>query len=330
MATPAQDEFEALVSSKDRTSTHPEDAFDDTTTLAPSTISMSTTTAPSVRIAKKSLRSRNSNTSKYPYRDSSDEDEEPEPQGKKNAYYLPKSYQYDAMTGPKGVIADAQAFEKEKNGGRNHSFDRTKELALPRAQWNGSEPPRRKSQNENAKSSGSENDEDLNSDDDSDEVRTWKAKRRREIEMQAIRRGRLNRQYGTVEVVDGMRFLEAIERAGRGAVVVVYIYDDQVRRVPCVCLSQKNLLMRCFFVQSGLSDAFLSHLVPIAADHSQVQFIALHCAEAEIDAAAVPAILAYRNGEKFADLMPLVDEVSLTRNVVTNLEAALQRYDAFQ
>ncbi|KAI9720993.1 MAG: hypothetical protein M1828_005465 [Chrysothrix sp. TS-e1954] len=301
MATPAQDEFDALVSSKDHPSSHPEDAFDDTTTLAPSTISMSTTTATSVKTNKKSLRSRNTNTSKFPYRDSSDEDEEPEPQAKKNAYYLPKQYQHDAMTGPKGVIADAQAFEREKNGGRNHSFDRTKELALPRAQWNGSQPPRRKSQNENAKSS--ESDEEENSDDDSDEVRGWKAKRKREIEMQAIRRGRLNREYGTVEVVDGMRFLEAIERAGRGAVVVVYIYDDQ----------------------SNLSDAYLSHLVPIAADHTHIQFIALHCEEAEIDAAAVPAILAYRNGEKFADLMPLVDEVSFTRNVVSNLEEALQR-----
>jgi len=44
---------------------------------------------------------------------------------------------------------------------------------------------------------------------------------------------------------------------------------------------------------------------------------------AEIDLLVVPAILAYRGGEKFADLMPLADEVPFTCNVVTNLEEAL-------
>ena len=45
-----------------------------------------------------------------------------------------------------------------------------------------------------------------------------------------------------------------------------------------------------------------------------------------MEPAGVPALIAYRNGDKFADLVPLVDEVPFTCNVVTNLEMALQRY----
>lgn len=41
--------------------------------------------------------------------------------------------------------------------------------------------------------------------------------------------------------------------------------------------------------------------------------------------AGVPAILAYRGGEKFTDIVPLTDEVPFTCNVVTNLEGALRR-----
>lgn len=44
-----------------------------------------------------------------------------------------------------------------------------------------------------------------------------------------------------------------------------------------------------------------------------------------MDHAGVPAVLAYRGGEKFADLIPLMDEVPFTCNVVTNLEEALIR-----
>ena len=42
--------------------------------------------------------------------------------------------------------------------------------------------------------------------------------------------------------------------------------------------------------------------------------------------AGIPAILAYRGGEKFVDMVPLMDEVPFTCNVVTNLEEALKRY----
>lgn len=72
--------------------------------------------------------------------------------------------------------------------------------------------------------------------------------------------------------------------------------------------------------------AYLSHLQTLAGKHTNTRFIALDYEEAEFEYAGVPALLAYRNGDKFAGLVPLRDEVPFTCNVVTNLEEALKRY----
>jgi len=56
-----------------------------------------------------------------------------------------------------------------------------------------------------------------------------------------------------------------------------------------------------------------------------VRFIALDFEEAEFEHAGVPALLAYKDGNKFAGLVPLRDEVPFTCNVVTNLEEAMKR-----
>lgn len=136
------------------------------------------------------------------------------------------------MTGPKGVIADAQAFEREKRGKRSSDFKRTMELALPRAQsYGGAEsgPSSRKgSASEDAEASGAG---DGSSDDEA--VRAWRARRLDEMRVKSERRtgGSMRRDpyHGTFENVRPDRFLEAIETAGRGAVVIVYIFDDEVR-----------------------------------------------------------------------------------------------------
>jgi len=47
----------------------------------------------------------------------------------------------------------------------------------------------------------------------------------------------------------------------------------------------------------------------IAKKHATVRFIKLHYEEAEMEVAGVPAVLAYRNGDKFAGLVPLMDEL---------------------
>ena len=47
----------------------------------------------------------------------------------------------------------------------------------------------------------------------------------------------------------------------------------------------------------------------LARTHTSTRFIKMHFEEAEMEAAGVPALLAYRGGNKFAGLVPLVDEI---------------------
>lgn len=54
-------------------------------------------------------------------------------------------------------------------------------------------------------------------------------------------------------------------------------------------------------------------------------FIALHYEEAEMEHAGVPALLAYRNGDQFASLTPLKDEVPLSATALARLEEVLRR-----
>lgn len=78
--------------------------------------------------------------------------------------------------------------------------------------------------------------------------------------------------------------------------------------------------------QSPISNSYQSHLGTLASKYSNARFVALDYEEAEFEHAGVPALLAYRDGVKFADLVPLRDEVPFTCNVVTNMEEALKRY----
>lgn len=58
-----------------------------------------------------------------------------------------------------------------------------------------------------------------------------------------------------------------------------------------------------------------------------IKFVKLRYQEAEMEPAGVPALLAYRNGEKFAGLVPLVDEIPDDADLSeTTLEVMLQRW----
>lgn len=241
MSNPAQEEFDALVSrnSKHSSSKHRYDNdsdLDDASTLAPSSIHSSTlshskpgkhASSRSMRSARsgKSIRSNKSTSGNSFYQDSSDEDTPEEPK-KPSTYYLPQSYHREAMTGPKGVIADAAAFEQEKRGGRNNDqFSRTRDLALPKVQRHGgvSPGPGRKGSDDARALDG------IDEDSENEALVRWREQRVRELKgamHNGARGGR--KKYGVLETVDGMGFLEAVEKAGRGATVVVYIYDDQV------------------------------------------------------------------------------------------------------
>jgi hypothetical protein len=65
----------------------------------------------------------------------------------------------------------------------------------------------------------------------------------------------------------------------------------------------------------------------LARDHQSVRFVKLHHEAAEIDIAGIPAILAYRNGDMFKSMMPLVDEIPDDQELsAESLLAAMKRH----
>jgi hypothetical protein len=56
--------------------------------------------------------------------------------------------------------------------------------------------------------------------------------------------------------------------------------------------------------------------------------VKLHFEDAQMEPAGVPALLAYRGGEKFAGLVPIIDELPDDAELSsTVIETVLKRYD---
>ncbi|KAK3113530.1 hypothetical protein LTR53_009108, partial [Teratosphaeriaceae sp. CCFEE 6253] len=87
--------------------------------------------------------------------------------------------------------------------------------------------------------------------------------------------------------VDGEGYLDAVDKSPADTVVVVYIYDDE----------------------SDISSAIESCLLQLARRHVEVRFVKLYYVDAEMEPAGVPALLAYRGGDKFAGLVPIINEI---------------------
>jgi hypothetical protein len=65
----------------------------------------------------------------------------------------------------------------------------------------------------------------------------------------------------------------------------------------------------------------------LARIHNSTRFVKLHYVEAEMEVAGVPALLAYKGGEKFAGLVPVMDEIPDEEELsARSLGAVLQRY----
>ncbi|KAJ4356690.1 uncharacterized protein N0V89_004726 [Didymosphaeria variabile] len=170
-----------------------------------------------------------------------------------NNYHVP-SIRSEANTGPKGVIADAAAFEKAKKQARRFTWKRD--------------------QQPTSYTVTAYHDEKLSSDDEEDGfMKQWREARRR--------------IYGNMPGVDGEGFLEAIEKVARDTVVVVFIYDDT----------------------SEISAMVEEQMREVARRNDTTRFVKLHYEDAEMEVAGVPAVIAYRNSDKFAGLVPLMDEL---------------------
>ena len=139
------------------------------------------------------------------------------------ATYLSNTTQFDANTGPKGVIADARSFETAKK----RSFRQTLYAftdATPLKKLNVSNREKSKSPSP-----------DLSADEEEDDfMRTWRQKRLDELstmkqEIRTRRQSPSKRRYGSLVAVDPAGYLDAVEKVGAETVVVVLIYDDEVR-----------------------------------------------------------------------------------------------------
>lgn len=199
MSTPAQDEFNAFVSNQQAPSTsHPEDAGsssdNDSTTLAPSR-----SDAPQRAGSMPSI-----------------------------TYTLPTTTSFNANTGPKGVIADARSFETAKKRSFRqtlHAFSNG--TAFSRNKTGACDFSREKSPSP-----------DISADDDDDEfMRIWRQNRLDELasmksEVMTKRRSPSKRKYGGLVAVDAVGYLDAIEKVSADTIVVVLIYDHEVRLPP--------------------------------------------------------------------------------------------------
>jgi hypothetical protein len=268
MTTAAQQEFNELLRDKDRDDRHPEDRHDDSDRSEPDT----------------------EPKQYYEDDDQNTDDELDLPKDMRSNYYLP-SIRSEANTGPKGVIADAHAFEKAKKQARRFT-------------WKKDSPPP-------SYSVSAYHDEKASSDDESSEdtfMRRWREARLRELQNAGQRiRSRTTspsrRIYGNMPNVDGEGYLEAIEKVARDVTVVVFIYDDNVRRPLHHMITMTNT------AQSDISNMVEACMRDVAQRNDTTRFIKLHYEVAEMEYAGVPAVLAYRNGDKFAGLVPLLDEL---------------------
>lgn len=268
MSNPAQEEADLLFAQKENHASHPADRFD-----------------------TDNLSSQSSEAKLQQHTDQDDDEDTLHEQSNKMAttatYHIPNT-RFDANTGPKGVIADAQAFNRAKQSTFRKTLN-TFSNAL-------SSKPARTPATPSSHSSASDRDSD-----DEEFMRQWRQNRLQELternNANVRRQSPSQRAWGTVEDVDANGYLDAIERVKDDVVVVVCIYDPE----------------------SSTSLEVEDMLSTIAYKHMTTRFVKLHHEIAEMKEVGVPALLAYRGGNVFAtisDARPEGLETALRRSGV--------------
>ncbi|RAH53593.1 phosducin [Aspergillus piperis CBS 112811] len=215
-----------------------------------------------------------------------------------SSYRVPNTV-FDANTGPKGVIADAQAFERA----RKSSFRRTLlgVAGLDRSHYN-------KSVNDDATllQNSSPPDGSSASDDEERFLHQWRAARMQEMQARSLRKPSPRRKlYGSVDIVDAVGYLDAIEKVTSGTVVVVCVYDPE----------------------STTSSIVEDSLNTIARRQPTVHFVKLHHEIAEMDHIEAPALLAYKDGDVFATIVEILRQIPKGRSCsADSLEDLLRSY----
>lgn len=201
----AQDEYDALFSEKNTSTRHPEDEARDST-------------------PEDDTELKDSSRAQKDHPDFLDEDPAPKADNMRSRYFIP-NLKFDANTGPKGVIADAQAFERAKKEASRLSSV-TRRLSKRFSTAAPAVPALRPYSDEEYRDKSSEDDEE-------GFMARWRQKRLVELQSKNEKRPSRNvspsqRQYGSLTPVDAEGYLDAIEKVQPSTVVVVYIYDDAV------------------------------------------------------------------------------------------------------
>lgn len=200
----AQHEFDDLMRNKDRRTVHPEDDNDDARSFLNLSDDESENTTPAVSNASAA----------------------PRPSTSLARSTIPTT-RYEANTGPKGVIADAQHFRDSRRSHRNSIRSGSTLPSQLQAQ--------RASNPVVLNEKITESDEEAEDDEaDDDFMHEWRQSRLKEMQSGAPRegkaysRGKSKRLWGGLATVDGMGYLDAVDNSPPDTVVVVYIYDDYV------------------------------------------------------------------------------------------------------
>ncbi|PWY95883.1 phosducin [Aspergillus sclerotioniger CBS 115572] len=214
-----------------------------------------------------------------------------------SGYRVPNTV-YDANTGPKGVIADAQAFERA----RKSSFRRTLlgVAGLDRSHFSS------KSVTDDATLLQNSSPPDGSSDDEERFLHQWRTSRMQEMQARSLRKPSPRRKlYGSVDIVDAVGYLDAIEKVTSGTVVVVCVYDPES-------------------TPSGIIEDCLN---TIARRQPTVHFVKLHHEIAEMDHIEAPALLAYKDGDVFATIVEIMRQIPKGRSCsADSLEDLLKSY----
>lgn len=142
-------------------------------------------------------------------------------------YHVPGSTNFNANTGPKGVIADARSFEIAKKRSFRQTLHALSNGTSPPVFGKGNKPGFNFSEEKSPSPDVSADDEDDNF------MQRWRQNRLEELanggkDLRIRRQSPSKRKYGTLVAVDPSGYLDAVEKVSADTTVIVLIYDDQV------------------------------------------------------------------------------------------------------
>lgn len=255
----------------------------------------------------------NSDAASFLHDDSEDEDERTINTVTTNnarAKYTVPTQKHNSNTGVKGVITDAQAYRAAARSRRDGSASRASMQREQREAQIASVQPYIASGLgvDDGRIPSDEEEDELDGDDQF--MDQWRRNRLQQLQggqrIGSSSGGKDGRRqhFGGLVPVDGPGFLDAVDGSGSTTVVVVFIYDDR----------------------SEVSQLFEDCVQTMARKWVNTRFVKLHFLDAEMEPAGVPAVLAYRGGDKFAGLVPILDEVPDDMDVnAQTLEVLFQR-----